>query len=320
MRAPDPFMSWLAVHFDRFVALRRASGVQYESQRLLLRAFDRWICEHAPSPPLLNQTLTEYLTSLERLSPRGQGNVIAVVWPGVSYALLHGAPGERLPAPPPKPANYLRLRQPRILPAADVTRLMTAARALPPADALRGATVATLLGLLYTTGVRIGEALALEVGDLDTRDHLLTIRKGKFGKARLLVLRESTVKALAGYLDDPRRRARGAGSTPLFLSGRSRPLSYSAVHHSLRDACVSAGIGPPWPRPHDFRHSFAVNRVAAWYAEGREINALLPALSTYLGHVSVENTRVYLTANGILLETAAARFARSTVALDQVRP
>ena len=70
---------------------------------------------------------------------------------------------------------------------------------------------------------------------------------------------------------------------------------------------------------HQFRHTFAVSHVAAWYAEGRDVNALLPTLSTYLGHISVENTRLYLTANGALLEQAAARFAHKTSALDEVQ-
>ena len=81
---------------------------------------------------------------------------------------------------------------------------------------------------------------------------------------------------------------------------------------------LQAGIADPQPRLHDFRHSFAVSRVAGWYAQGRDVNALLPALSTYLGHISVENTRLYLTANGVLLEQAAVQFADLTSALDEV--
>jgi Phage integrase family. len=91
------------------------------------------------------------------------------------------------------------------------------------------------------------------------------------------------------------------------------------VRSAIKKVCLAAQITKPWPRPHDFRHTFAVSRVAAWYAEGRDVNALLPVLSTYLGHVSVENTRLYLTANGVLLEQAAARFLHSTRALDEVQ-
>ena len=81
-----------------------------------------------------------------------------------------------------------------------------------------------------------------------------------------------------------------------------------------------AALPGPMPHIHDLRHAFAVRRVAHWYAAGWDVNAQLPALSTYLGHVSVENTRLYLVANGALLQAASARFARGTAALDGVGP
>lgn len=319
MTGSRAFTSWLAPYFERFVALRRASGASYLSQILLLLAFDRHLGGYAPEPPLLRETLIQYLATLDRLSPRGRDNAVGVVWPAVAYALRHGAPSEPLPARPPSPSTYWRQRQPRILSATEAASLLAAARRLPPVDGLRGATTATLLGLLYTTGIRIGEALALEVGDLDCHDRILTVRRGKFSKSRALPLRESTLEALVGYLHHPWRPVGTDASAPIFVSSRRRRLSYSAVRWTIRKACLAAQIARPWPRPHDFRHTFALSRVAAWYVEERDVNALLPILSTYLGHVSVENTRLYLTANGILLERAAARFAHSTRALDEVR-
>jgi integrase len=178
--------------------------------------------------------------------------------------------------------------------------------------------MATLLGLLYTTGIRIGEALALDVGDLDRRDRLLTIRQGKFGKSRVLPLRESAVVALADYMDHPLRPMGKEAATPVFVSGRRRRLADSTAHSALITVCLQAGFVHPLPQPHDFRRTFAVSRLAAWYQEGRDVNALLPALSTYLGHVSVQNTRLYLTANSDLLEQASQRFAHQTRALDEV--
>lgn len=312
------FTSWLAPHFEHFVALRHASGSGYISQRNLLLAFDRYLDATASKPPLLRGTLIQYLASLDRLSPRGWDNVVGVVWPAVTYALRHGAHIERLPARPPKPATNWRQRQPRILSIKEVGRLLAAARRLPPLGSLRSATTATLLGLLYATGMRIGEALALDIGDLDCGDRLLTVRKGKFGKSRILPLRESTVEALVRYLQHPSRTLGTEASAPIFVSGRRRRLSDPAVRPAIHKASRASGISKPWPRPHDFRHTFAISRVAGWYAEGRDVNALLPALSTYLGHISVENTRLYLTANGVLLERAAARFEHQTIALDEV--
>ncbi len=318
MRKPRTFTSWLASHFEDFITLKRAGGARYVLERYLLLAFDRYVGTHAPKPPLLRETLTQYLASLERLSPSAWNNVVRVVWLALAYALRHGAPVEPLPARPPRPSRYYRQRQPRILAATQVADLVVAARRLPPVDSIHSATMATLLGLLYTTGVRIGEALALDVGDLDRRDRILTVRKGKFDKIRALPLRESTGEALVRYLDHPLRRVGTQASAPLFVSSRRRRLSYPEVRQAMRSACLAAGIAEPWPRPHDLRHTFAVSRVEAWYAQGRDVNALLPALSTYLGHLSIENTRRYLIANGALLEKAAARFEHHTGALDEV--
>ncbi len=317
MTAPQSFTSWLAPHFDRFVALKHASGKCYTSQRDLLLAFDRYVDLQAPEPPLERGTLIQYLASLERLSPRGRNNAVSVVWPAVAYALRHDGAGEALPARPPRPSSYWRQRPPRILCATEAESLLVAARGLTPGS-LRPTRTATLVGLLYTTGLRIGEALALDVGDLDRHDQLLTVKKGKFGKRRALPLRESTMEALDRYVEDPLRPVGTEASAPLFVSRRRRRLAYPTFLTDLREASLAAGIVKPWPRPHDFRHTFAVNRVAQWYTQMPDVNAMLPALSTYLGHISVEHTRTYLIANGALLEHAAVRFADQTSALDEV--
>lgn len=318
MSRPHPFISWLAPHFERFVALRHASGARYVSQRNLLLAFDHYLDANAPKPPLLRERVDQYLASLDRLSPRGRDNVVSVLWPSLGYAVRHGASVEPLPARPAKPPRYWRQRQPRIVTAPEAQSLLAAARELPPQDILRPATTATLIGLLYTTGIRIGEALALDVGDLDPKEGILSIRNGKFGKSRFVPLLDSTVEALVRYVEHPLRPLGTEASAPFFVSGRRRRLADPTVRPAIYSACQIAEIPKPWPRPHDFRHTLAVSRVAAWYRDGRDVNALLPALSTYLGHVSVENTRLYLIANGVLLEQAGARFEHETRALDEV--
>jgi integrase/recombinase XerD len=316
---PRTFTSWLALHFASFVALKRASGAGYESQERQLLAFDRYVARNSPEPPLLRQALVEYLTSHDHLSPRSRENLVGAVWPALAYAINHGAQVELLPARPPKPPRYWREKQPRILSISEVRSVLAAARQLPPVEGLRPATTATLIGLLYTTGLRIGEALALDISDFDLHERILTVRRGKFGKSRAIPLRESTGQALARYIGHPRRPLRRHAAAPIFVSCRRRRLSQPAAWKSVRTACQAAGLSEPLPRLHDFRHSFAVRLVTGWYSQGRDVNSLLPALSTYLGHISVENTRTYLVANGVLLQQAAKLFADRTKALDEVQ-
>jgi len=314
------FESWLAPYFRRFVDLKRAGGASYASSEKLLLAFDRFLHDRAFGPPLLRDTITTYLVSVDQLSARSWENMMVVIWPALAYAAQHGARIDSLPPRPDSPSNSLRERRPRIVSATEIGRILSAARQLRPTEGLRSATAATLVGLLFTTGLRIGEALGLEVGDLDVHNELLAIKRGKFGKARTLPLRASTVEALVSYISNPLRRVSISTSAPMFVSGWHRRLCPSAAAHALRSACRLAGMATPLPHLHDLRHSFAVGRVLAWYNDERDVDTLLPALSTYLGHVSVENTRVYLSANGLLLEHAAARFARKSIALDEVQP
>jgi hypothetical protein len=130
------FSSWRTPYFERFVALKRASGLVYQSQRTLLLAFDRYVSAHVPEPPLQRDSLIQYAASLERLSPRGRDNAVGVVWPAVTYAQRHGALVEALPARPARPSRFWRQRPPRIVSATEVGNILAAARQLPPVKSL----------------------------------------------------------------------------------------------------------------------------------------------------------------------------------------
>lgn len=312
------FRSWLAPIFCRFVALKRASGYEFRSGEGSLRRFDTYLDENVPAAPLTRQAIVDYLESLDKLSPRGRDNQISVVWQALIFARRHGARIDPLPGRPRCAPSSFRIRPVRIVSQEEIASIITAARSLEPSHHLRSATYATLFGLLYATGVRISEALSIDVGDIDWNAGLLTIRHGKFGKTRVLPLKSSVVEALDKYLTDPRRKVGRAATNPVFVSNRNRRLSSCAAMGSLKKLCIIASIKKPFPRLHDFRHSFAVSCVMRWYRKEKDVNALLPALCTYLGHVSVEHTRIYLQANGILLEEASRRFSLKSSQLDEV--
>jgi len=314
------FQSWLAPLFVRFVALKRAGGYRFVTQEYCLARFDRYLDRHAPTAPLRGETITAYLTSVERLSPRGRDNSIDVVWQALAFAQRHDARIDTLPPRPPRAPSNFRLRHPRIITHEEISSIIAQARNLPHPHQLRSATYATLFGLLFATGARISEALSLDVGDLDISANLLTIRRGKFGKSRILPLKLSTSQALVRYIHD-RRRSTGNGTTdPIFVSGLKKRLSADTARYTFKKVCTAAAVKEPLPRLHDLRHSFSVLCVVKWYRMNRDVNALLPALSTYLGHVSVENTRTYLQANGLLLDEASKRFSLRCPQLNEVKP
>jgi site-specific recombinase XerD len=99
----------------------------------------------------------------------------------------------------------------------------------------------------------------------------------------------------------------------LLLNERSRRLSYPTVNHVFKDLLTQAGIARDprkGPRLHHLRHTFAVHRLLAWYRDGQDVQARLPALATYMGHVELASTRVYLRPTAELLDQVQRRFHR----------
>jgi Site-specific recombinase XerD len=181
-------------------------------------------------------------------------------------------------------------------------------------EPLRSATYETLIGLLAATGVRIGEAIRLDRGDVDWSDGLLLVRVSKFQKSRLVPLHETTLGALDRYA----RRRDGLCPRPkdpsFFVSLRAKRLLYATVCQTFRRLCDASGVGAEGalrPRLHDLRHTFAVATLAKWYREGVDVGARLPWLSTYMGHQEPRYTYWYLSATPELLALAAARLERA---------
>ncbi len=178
------------------------------------------------------------------------------------------------------------------------------------------ATYRVLIGLLAVTGMRVGEAIALDQGDFDAGGGMVTIRHGTFDKARALPLHPTTVAALQDYLrrDD---RPRPAGTPTLLISSRGKRLRYTVVQPIFQKRLHHCGIVPRSaacrPRIHDLRHSFAVTTIADDYRSG-EPGSRLAILSTYLGHADPGDTYWYLSAAPELLGLAGERLERH---LDQ---
>ena len=175
-------------------------------------------------------------------------------------------------------------RVPYLFSDEDVAAVVRAARALTP-FAFRAETLACLIVLLAVTGMRVGEALRLDCCDLDWDQAVIKVRDTKFGKGRDVAVSASTAEALAAYRC--RRDSRKPPTTRLFVSLAGTPVIYSNFACAFRQAVRAAGVGadgPIRPRVHDLRHSFAVRTLVGWYRAGLDAEALLPRLSTYLGH------------------------------------
>ncbi len=199
----------------------------------------------------------------------------------------------------------------------EVRRLLDAAPKLPvawPSTLLRPWVFHCLIGLLSVTGLRLSEALNLQLGDVDLEQAVLTIRSAKFGRWRLIPIHSSTCTVLADYLE---RRERFFGrpvSSYVFVTRRGNRLDTGHVHRTFYALSRRTGLraigASKGPRLHDFRHRVAVQVLIRWYQSGQDAWRQLPLLSTYLGHVYVAGTYWYLSGHPELMAQAMARLER----------
>ena len=213
--------------------------------------------------------------------------------------------------PPGLIAGRRRWRPPFIYSPAVVAALMAQARNLSPMPA---ATHETLIGLLAATGMRVGEAIRLDRGDIDWAQGVLTIRESKFGKTRMVPVLDSTLTALDQYARTRDRFCPHTAPASFFVSTTGTRLIYRLAQQNFRRLCDLAGVGADaeWPpRIHDLRHTFAVRTLLGWYRAGEDVEARLATLSTYLGHRDPRSTYWYLSAAPELLALAAERLELS---------
>lgn len=200
----------------------------------------------------------------------------------------------------------------------EISRLLRAALDMTyrfERGALRPWVFHCLYGLLSVSGLRLGEALNLELRDVDLQSAVLTIRGAKFGKDRLVPLHASTCKVLGRYLVRRRRHwADRPVSSRLFVSSWGNRLDAGEVHRTFYALSRQIGLrgvaDSHGPRLHDMRHRFATNTLVRWYQSDQDPERLLPVLSAYLGHVHVEDTQWYLSGSPELMREAMRRLER----------
>ncbi len=305
------FKSSLARLICRLIELRQITGSDYHGQTLLLRYFDRFLVEQKFTGIRLTREIIEaYDKTLSHLAPRGRANRMCVVRQLCEY-LSRSDPLTFVPESLRTPSSRATFA-PYIYRQDEVRALLIASASLAPQGSLRGPTMQTLLGLLYSTGIRISEATGLNLADFYQDEKRLFIAKGKFRKARWVPMSPSTTVALSWYVDRRRKMKPNLADSPLFLNLRHRRLHYCTVNHCFHDLLEQCDIGHTGCRPrlHDLRHTFAVHRLLDWYRDGDDINARLAWLATYMGHVDIQSTQVYLHPTAELLEQVNDRFHR----------
>ncbi len=292
-----------------YVAERRACGFALSIDEQQLLGFARFIDRSGYRGPLTIQLASRWalaskggrrLTAARRIELlRGFGRYCQTFDPAAEIPpLALFGPGHR------------RLT-PHIFTERELCSLVSAAAGLSPVGGLRGATCATIFGLIASTGLRISEATGLRRIDVDLDQGLLHIRNTKFGKSRLVPLHATSARALRRYALRRDRDPASCKTEAYFVFDRGRPATTRNVEYAFEQLRQRLGWRCRgqlrYPRIHDIRHAFATRRLEHWYRAGIDIDRNILALSTYLGHAKVTDTYWYVTATPELMALAARR-------------
>jgi len=305
-------MSTLREAMEQYLSLRRSLGFKLIKVESILRSFVAFAEKKAAS-----HITTDLALKWVKLSTAKEPATLADRLNTVRrFAIWRSAADERTEVPPKNllPYRYQR-KSPYIYSDQEIEELVRAARRLPSPKGLRGPTYATLFGLLAATGVRISEAVSLDRKDIDIEEKVLSIRKSKFRKSRLVPVHETTRHALSDYAEKRDRIFPMLQSIAFFVSEQGPRVTHWAARDNF--AVVSRQIGIRkktngkrvgcGPRLHDMRHRFAARTLVDWYRAGVNVEREIHKLSTYLGHGHVNDTYWYLEAVPELLELATQR-------------
>jgi integrase len=318
MKAKFTFQSSLAMELVRYISLKQALGRSFDTSSRILITLDRFLCKLGkPSPDLTAETFNQWCRTLASLCSNGRLDRMRIVRNFCLYR-RRTTPACFVPDPTQFPQAGPTVT-PYIFSDSEISRLLNHSAAITNSvrSPLRGAATRLAIILLYTTGIRRGELLGLSVQDYDASAQTLLIRASKFHKSRLLPLPEDVASEVARFLKLHRAvHPPRPGSAPLFWNPYCGGRTYSSTRltQNLHILLRLAGIEKPdghLPRIHDFRFSFAVNVLIRWYRNGLDVQAKLPFLAAYVGHVSVLSTYYYLRFVEPLRSLASKRFADS---------
>lgn len=283
-----------------YLEVRRAAGFKLHEAEKMLRQFVEYAASRGDTH-VRARTAIEW-ASQARTKSQKHLRLCHVV--RAARYLRAEDPEHEVPPPNLFPRAPRQLN-PYVYTPAEAQLLVDEAAKQPPPGPLQPYTFSTIFALLFATGLRISEALALRFDDV-TKDGLL-IRQGKSQKSRIVPLHETAQAGLQRYL--ARRRAVCTATDRIFINTQGRPLRYNTVNDLFRQirrsTCLQRPPGQPQPRIHDIRHTFAVRALEASPDSRDRIAQHMLALATYLGHSQVADTYWYLQATPRLMRDIA---------------
>ncbi len=298
-----------------YLVLRRSVGFRFERHEIYLREFIAFLRER-DARWITTRLAQQFATCHTDHGSKTQAARLSVARGFASY-MLSVDPRTEVPPYGLLPARPVRAK-PYIYTATEVRRVLVAARECDSVyHPLRPWNLYCILGLLAVTGMRVSEVINLRPEDIDWERHVLTVRKTKFGKTRLVPLHPSTMKILTAFAVKRERevarreRKNRRKAFYFFFSKRGQRYDASYIWRVFCRLSREVGLRAPGdrhgPRLHDFRHRFAVETLVRCYRSGASVEHGLSLLSTYLGHTQVSHTYWYLSCSPQLMAAASGR-------------
>jgi integrase len=281
---------------ERFLEEKRVCGYRYERGGLFLLSLDRFLVDQGLSTPDLPRSMVDHWTAKQAHErPANQLARVSYVRELARFLVRHDHDAF---IPPSRVVSPLKSDfAPRLFSLGEIREIFLAADRMRPDRNARfqHIVIPELIRVLFSCGLRAGEARKLTVGDVDLVDGILHIRKSKFRKDRLVPVAPSLLDRLRRYASKMGERSARVCFFPNGRGGQhSASTVYTAFRTLLRASKIPHGGRGKGPRLHDARHTFAVQRLVRWYREGVDLNAKLPVLATYMGHLDLQGTQRYL--------------------------
>jgi integrase len=310
---PGPLTAYIGPYID----LQKSLGKQYAAHLVTLRNLDQFLQARAVKAP---QDVTPDLVG-RWIAPMTYIPAVRIRKARYAKAFFDHLQGLGLVTyNPASPSVHDLGRQPStsakpfIFTKEQIAAILAKARNLPDGRRFRrrAQTCSTMLTLLYALGLRLGEVCRIRLRDLDFTRRALFIDQTKFNKSRYVPFGPKVGDCLQRFMAERRLVLLPLrDDDPLFVTCWRKPIPNNRLFLEFRDILRTLGIvnsGARLPRLHDLRHTFAVHRLLRWYRDGVDVQSRLPLLSTFMGHVELRSTEVYLTITQELLQEANKRF------------
>ncbi len=308
MKSRINFASSLADRMIDFIAFKRMQGYDYTSRTECLKRFDTFLARNECNDILLHpEDMQSYCAETAGLNAVTRTNLHSSVRQFSIY--LHAVEPRSAVLPKhmqprnPHPIRFYPLCE------AQVCALMAATDTLSIKDGIWPHCMRFLIGLLYSTGLRIGEALSMKLQDVNMENSTLFVRQGKFRKERIVLMSSSTLDAMEAWLKRRQHYAGSEASAPLFIAQWNQSPSYQQASIAFRYLRKHCGFDEDPPlRFHDLRHNYACRCIALWREEKENVNTMLPVLANAMGHVDFFSTQVYVHIDAGSLQQASVKF------------